>query len=40
MTDAMFEIPSQSELTDFTIDLTYAKSKFERTVFHQMKVVA
>lgn len=40
MTDAMFEIPSQSELTDFTIDLPYAKSKFERTVFHQMKVVA
>jgi ATP-dependent Clp protease ATP-binding subunit ClpX len=40
MTDAMFEIPSQSELTEFTIDLTYAKSKFERTVFHQMKVVA
>jgi ATP-dependent Clp protease ATP-binding subunit ClpX len=40
MTDAMFEIPSQSELTDFNIDLTYAKSKFERTVFHQMKVVA
>lgn len=40
MTDAMFEIPSQSELTDFMIDLTYAKSKFERTVFHQMKVVA
>jgi ATP-dependent Clp protease ATP-binding subunit ClpX len=40
MTDAMFEIPSQSELKDFMIDLAYAKSKFERTVFHQMKVVA
>ncbi|MHA8107434.1 ATP-dependent Clp protease ATP-binding subunit ClpX [Aquirufa sp. 5-AUSEE-100C1] len=40
MTDAMFEIPSQTDLKDFTIDLTYAKSKFERTVFHQMKVVA
>lgn len=40
MTDAMFEIPSQTDLNDFTIDLTYAKSKFERTVFHQMKVVA
>jgi ATP-dependent Clp protease ATP-binding subunit ClpX len=40
MTDAMFEIPSQSALTEFTIDLDYAKSKFERTVFHQMKVVA
>ncbi len=40
MTDAMFEIPSQTDLKDFTIDLPYAKSKFERTVFHQMKVVA
>ena len=40
MTDAMFEIPSQTDLKDFTIDLDYAKSKFERTVFHQMKVVA
>jgi ATP-dependent Clp protease ATP-binding subunit ClpX len=40
MTDAMFEIPSQSDLKEFMIDLTYAKSKFERTVFHQMKVVA
>jgi ATP-dependent Clp protease ATP-binding subunit ClpX len=40
MTDAMFEIPSQSDLKDFMIDLAYAKSKFERTVFHQMKVVA
>jgi ATP-dependent Clp protease ATP-binding subunit ClpX len=40
MTDAMFEIPSQTDLKDFTIDLTYAKSKFDRTVFHQMKVVA
>jgi ATP-dependent Clp protease ATP-binding subunit ClpX len=40
MTDAMFEIPSQTDLKDFTIDMPYAKSKFERTVFHQMKVVA
>ena len=40
MTDAMFEIPSQTDLKEFTIDLTYAKSKFERTIFHQMKVVA
>lgn len=40
MTDAMFEIPSQTAIKDFTIDLDYAKAKFERTVFHQMKVVA
>ncbi len=40
MTDAMFEIPSQIDLKEFKVDLAYAKSKFERTVFHQMKVVA
>jgi ATP-dependent Clp protease ATP-binding subunit ClpX len=40
MTDAMFEIPSQTDLKEFKVDLAYAKSKFERTVFHQMKVVA
>jgi ATP-dependent Clp protease ATP-binding subunit ClpX len=40
MTDAMFEIPSQTNLKEFKVDLAYAKSKFERTVFHQMKVVA
>jgi ATP-dependent Clp protease ATP-binding subunit ClpX len=40
MIDAMFEIPSQTDLKEFNVDLAYAKSKFERTVFHQMKVVA
>lgn len=40
MTDAMYEIPSQTEMKTFEVDLKYAKSKFERTVFHQMKVVA
>jgi ATP-dependent Clp protease ATP-binding subunit ClpX len=40
MTDAMYEIPSQTEMKTFEVDLAYAKSKFERTVFHQMKVVA
>jgi ATP-dependent Clp protease ATP-binding subunit ClpX len=40
MTDAMYEIPSQTDLKKFEVDLNYAKSKFERTVFHQMKVVA
>jgi ATP-dependent Clp protease ATP-binding subunit ClpX len=40
MTDAMYEIPSQTEMKNFEVDLNYAKSKFERTVFHQMKVVA
>lgn len=40
MTDAMFEIPSKEDVKTFTVDLSYAKEKFEKTVFHQMKVVA
>jgi ATP-dependent Clp protease ATP-binding subunit ClpX len=40
MIDAMYEIPSQTGMKKFEVDLNYAKSKFERTVFHQMKVVA
>jgi ATP-dependent Clp protease ATP-binding subunit ClpX len=40
MIDAMYDIPSQSDIQHFEVDLDYAKSKFERTVFHQMKVVA
>ncbi len=40
MTDAMFEIPSNENIKTFTVDLAYAKEKFEKTVFHQMKVVA
>ncbi|MHA8065593.1 ATP-dependent Clp protease ATP-binding subunit ClpX [Aquirufa sp. ROCK2-A2] len=38
MTDAMFEIPSQDTLRSFEVDLSYAKDKFEKTVFHQLKV--
>ena len=40
MDDAMYEIPSQENLKDFKVDLTYAKTKFERTVFHQIDHVA
>lgn len=40
MNDAMYEIPSQESLKDFKVDLTYAKTKFERTVFHQIDHVA
>ena len=40
MTDAMFEIPSNDKVKTFTVDLAYSKEKFEKTVFHQMKVVA
>ena len=40
MNDAMYEIPSQENLKDFKVDLTYAKTKFERTVFLQIDHVA
>ena len=40
MTDAMFEIPSETDMKHFTISLTYAREKFERSAFHQMKRVA
>jgi ATP-dependent Clp protease ATP-binding subunit ClpX len=40
MTDAMFEIPSQENLATFEVSLSYAKEKFEKTVFHQLKRVA
>ena len=40
MNDVMYEIPSQENLKDFKVDLTYAKTKFERTVFHQIDHVA
>ncbi|MHA8051306.1 ATP-dependent Clp protease ATP-binding subunit ClpX [Aquirufa sp. ROCK-SH2] len=40
MTDAMFEIPSQENLAAFDVSLSYAKEKFEKTVFHQLKGVA
>ena len=40
MNDAMYEIPSQENLKEFNVDLTYAKAKFERTVFHQIDFVA
>lgn len=40
MTDAMFEIPSEEDTTHFSITITYAREKFERSAFHQMKKVA
>lgn len=40
MTDAMFEIPSQENLATFEVSLSYAKEKFVKTVFHQLKGVA
>jgi len=40
MTDAMFEIPSEEDTTHFSITISYAREKFERSAFHQMKKVA
>lgn len=38
--DAMYELPSSTDVKDFTITLSYAREKFERTIFHQMKRAA
>ena len=40
ITDAMFELPSQTEIKHLNITLPYAREKFERTVFHKMKKAA
>lgn len=40
MTDAMFELPSQSSIKEFTISKIYALEKFEKTTFHQLSKVA
>ena len=40
ITDAMFELPSEQSIKEFTITLDYAVEKFERSAFHQMKRVA
>ena len=40
ITDAMFELPSQTEIKELTITLPYAREKFERTAFHVMKKAA
>ncbi len=40
MTDAMFELPSEEGIHEFTISLSYAREKFERSAFFMMKKVA
>jgi ATP-dependent Clp protease ATP-binding subunit ClpX len=40
MTDAMFEMPSQTGVNTFHITLEYARRQFERTPFHQLQKVA
>jgi ATP-dependent Clp protease ATP-binding subunit ClpX len=38
MTDAMFDLPSESEVKDLLIDLDYAREKFEKSALKQLKV--
>ena len=40
ITDAMYELPSEKGVEEFMVSLPYAREKFERTVFHQLKKVA
>jgi ATP-dependent Clp protease ATP-binding subunit ClpX len=40
LTDAMFEIPSDEEVTSFTLTLDYAKSKFEKSNLHNLKAAS
>ncbi len=40
MTDAMFELPSEKNVKEFSITLDYAKSKFEGSSFYELKMVA
>jgi ATP-dependent Clp protease ATP-binding subunit ClpX len=40
MTDAMFELPSDKTVKEFTISKLYAREKFEKTTFHQLSKVA
>ncbi len=37
MTDAMFEIPSDSEIKDFSITKAYAEQKFEKSKFNKLR---
>jgi ATP-dependent Clp protease ATP-binding subunit ClpX len=38
MTDAMFELPSQDEITELSISREYAESKFEKSPMKKLKV--
>lgn len=40
MTDAMFEIPSQTDIKTFTVTLAYAQEKFEKSSLALLKSVA
>jgi ATP-dependent Clp protease ATP-binding subunit ClpX len=38
MTDAMFNLPSQEEVTELSISLDYARTQFEKSTLKQLKV--
>lgn len=40
MTDAMFDLPSMKDVTEFTLTLDYAREKFERSSLYVLKSVA
>jgi ATP-dependent Clp protease ATP-binding subunit ClpX len=40
ITDAMYELPSRPDIKNFTVTLDYARNKFERSAFNQLKMVA
>jgi ATP-dependent Clp protease ATP-binding subunit ClpX len=40
MTDAMFDLPSLKDVTEFTLTLDYAREKFERSSLYVLKSVA
>ncbi|QRR03513.1 ATP-dependent Clp protease ATP-binding subunit ClpX [Dyadobacter sandarakinus] len=40
MTDAMFDLPSQKDMTEFTLSLDYAKDKFEKSSMSLLRSVA
>ncbi|MFN6945021.1 MAG: ATP-dependent Clp protease ATP-binding subunit ClpX, partial [Cytophagaceae bacterium] len=40
MTDAMFELPSQDEIKDFTVTREYAEEKIEKSRFNNLKVAS
>ncbi len=40
ITDAMFELPSQPHVKEFTVTLEYAQEKFERSKFRKLRAVA
>jgi ATP-dependent Clp protease ATP-binding subunit ClpX len=40
MTNAMFELPSRTDIKEFTITLDYAKTEFEKSKYSTLKAVA